>query len=75
MTHARPNKIINLISALLVLLAGFYVVLFMPLTLSPMARVIIAVFLVVYFLFRLKLYKRKYKSIDEVKDGINGADS
>ncbi len=60
MSGPRPEKIINLASAILVLIAGFYVIFFMPINLSPATKGIIGLLLVIYFLFRLKYFKRRY---------------
>jgi len=65
MDKMRPQKIVNLLSAVFVLLAGFYIIIFMPVGLPGMARLIIGILLVVYFLFRIKYYQRKYRSIDK----------
>lgn len=60
MTNLRPEKIINIISALLVLVGGFYVIIFMPIQISPVIRVLIGFLLVVYFLIRLRHFKKRY---------------
>jgi uncharacterized membrane protein HdeD (DUF308 family) len=60
MSSLRPEKIVNLLSAILVLIAGFYVIFFMPITLSPAAKVIIGLLLLVYFSFRMRYFKKKY---------------
>jgi len=60
MTNLRPEKIINIISALLVLVGGFYVIIFMPIQISPVTRVLIGFLLVVYFLIRLRHFKKRY---------------
>lgn len=64
MDKMRPQKIVNLLSAVLVLVAGFYIVIFMPVGLSPIARVIIGLLLIVYFMFRIRYYQRKYNQSD-----------
>jgi len=60
MANSRPEKVVNILSAFLVLVAGFYVILFLPISISPLARIIIGVLLVGYFLVRLRLYRKKY---------------
>ena len=60
MSKLRPEKIINLVSAVLVLAAGFYVIFFMPINLSPAAKGIIGLLLVVYFLIRFRHFKKRY---------------
>lgn len=65
MNESRPQKIVNLLSALLVLLAGFYVIIFLPLRVSPAARVIFGILLVIYFLVRLRYFKKRYGGTKE----------
>jgi hypothetical protein len=65
MAYSRSQRIVNLLSAIMVLLAGFYVIIFLPLRISPLARIIIGIFLILYFLLRLKLYMNKYKETRE----------
>jgi hypothetical protein len=60
MDESRPQKIVNLLSALLVLLAGFYVIIFLPLRISPAARVIFGILLIVYFLLRMRYFRKRY---------------
>ncbi|SYZ74135.1 hypothetical protein TRIP_C60405 [Candidatus Zixiibacteriota bacterium] len=57
---SRPELAVNLISAILVLLVGFYAILFVPLAISTMMKVLIGGLLILYFLFRMKLFLRKY---------------
>jgi len=65
MIRSRTDRILNMVSSTLVLLAGFYVVIFMPLRLPGIVRVIIGVLLVVYFLWRIKYaYGSKIKTED-----------
>jgi len=63
--NSRPEKIVNLLSAVLVLLAGFYAIIFLPLRISDTARVLIAIALILYFLIRLRVYRRKYGNADD----------
>jgi len=42
------------VTSTLVLLAGFYLIIFIPLGLSGLLRVIIGILLVVYFLWRIR---------------------
>ncbi len=65
MKYSRSQKILNLASAILVLLGGFYIILFMPTMLSGPVRVIIGILLVIYFLMRLKQFSRRYEVKDE----------
>jgi len=60
MDNMQAQRIVNLLSAILVLLAGFYVIIFLPLHISGIARALIGVLLVVYFLFRLRYYTKRY---------------
>jgi len=60
MSSLRPEKIINMLSAVLVLIAGFYVIFFMPISLSPAAKAIIGVLLVLYFMIRMRHFRKKY---------------
>ena len=71
MLNLRPEKIINLVSAVFVLVAGFYVIFFMPINLSPMAKGIIGLFLVIYFLIRFRHFKRRYGADKNRPDGDN----
>lgn len=60
MIRTRTDKILNLVSSTLVLLVGFYVVIFIPLRFSIMAKIIIGFLLVIYFLWRVKyIYGKK----------------
>jgi uncharacterized membrane protein HdeD (DUF308 family) len=59
--NARPEKIVNLLSAILVLVAGFYVIIFMPLQISPLAKILIGALIVIYFLLRLWYFFKKSK--------------
>lgn len=54
MIRSRTDRILNFASSTLVLLAGFYVIIFLPLRLSGLFRVIIGVLLVIYFLWRIR---------------------
>lgn len=65
MANSRPEKIVNLLSAMIVMVAGLYVIIFMPIALSPAIRFLIGILLTIYFLFRLKLYFRRFKNRDE----------
>ena len=70
MDNMRAQKIVNLLSAILVLSAGFYVIIFLPLHISGTARALIGVLLVVYFLFRLRYYTKRYGSDSEKIDQV-----
>lgn len=65
---ARPQKIINMLTAILVLVAGIYVVVFLPLPISPLARVLIGVLILVYFLWRVRFFVRHYGSAKSETD-------
>lgn len=59
---------VNLLSAVIVLVGGFYIILFMPIALSPLARIAIGFLLVVYFLWRLNYYVKN--SSERKKDPL-----
>ena len=65
MIKSRTDKIINLISSTLVLLAGFYVLIFIPLKIPGLTRVILGVLLVLYFLWRVKYVYKKQKGTED----------
>ena len=66
MNDSRPQKIVNILSAIIVLVAGFYVLFFMPAVgISPAAKTIIGILLVMYFLFRIRYFSRKYGRDDK----------
>ena len=58
MFKSRGQKMVNLLSAVIVLVGGFYIILFMPIALAPLTRIAIGALLVIYFLWRLKYYVR-----------------
>ncbi|MFH2035743.1 MAG: hypothetical protein ABIJ45_05015 [Candidatus Zixiibacteriota bacterium] len=62
MRYTKTQKILNLMTATMVLIGGFYIIIFMPTALSGLARVIIGIVLVAYFLFRVKYSTRKAES-------------
>lgn len=65
MIRSRTDKILNLLSSTMVLLAGFYVLIFIPLRIPGFTRVILGVLLVIYFLWRVKyVYKGQKKTED-----------
>lgn len=73
MIRSRTDRILNFVSSTLVLLAGFYVLIFLPLRLSGLVRVVIGVSLVVYFLWRIRYaYKSKSKTEDVLRRGDSG---
>jgi len=55
---SQGQRLVNLLSAIVVLVGGFYIIIFMPFALSPTVRIIIGVFLILYFLLRLNYYVR-----------------
>jgi hypothetical protein len=65
MMNTRPERIVNLISAILVLVVGFYAIIFLPLQISPAYRIFIGALLVIYFLVRLKYYFRKVRESEK----------
>ncbi|PKK82743.1 MAG: hypothetical protein CVT49_12125 [candidate division Zixibacteria bacterium HGW-Zixibacteria-1] len=66
MDYSRPQKIVNILSAIIVLIAGFYVLFFMPAVgISPMGKGAIGILLILYFLFRMRYYYRRYKRHDD----------
>jgi hypothetical protein len=68
MFRSRGQKIVNLLSAIIVLIGGFYIIFFMPIALSLLTRLIIGVLLVIYFLWRLNYFIRN--SSEKVKDPL-----
>ncbi len=58
MFKSRGQKLVNLLSAVIVLVGGFYIILFMPIPISPLARIVIGILLVIYFLWRFNYYVR-----------------
>jgi chromate transport protein ChrA len=61
---SRPEKIVNLLSAILVLVAGFYAIFFLPVKISPAARILLALALILYFLIRIRYYIRQSRRAD-----------
>ena len=72
MIRSRTDRILNMVSSTLVLLAGFYVIVFMPLRLPGLVRVIIGVLLVIYFLWR---FRYAYGSKAKTEDVLGRVDS
>lgn len=65
MIRSRIDRILNFVSSTLVLLAGFYVIIFLPLRLSGLVRVVVGILLVIYFLWRIRYaYGSKAKTED-----------
>jgi len=59
MNDSRPQKIVNFLSAIIVLVAGFYVLFFMPLVgISAAAKTVIGILLILYFLIRMRYFSR-----------------
>jgi len=71
--NSRPEKIVNLLSAVLVLFAGSYVIIFLPLRISVTMRILIGLLLIIYFLIRIRVYLKKYPAGKE-KDVIDRYD-
>lgn len=61
MIKSRAERIVNLLSAVLVLVAGFYIIVFMATGLSVTVRIIIGVLLGFYFIWRIKYYLKGQK--------------
>ncbi|HDL03361.1 MAG TPA: hypothetical protein ENH25_04430 [candidate division Zixibacteria bacterium] len=62
MNDSRPQKIVNFLSAIIVLVAGFYVLFFMPLVgISAAAKTVIGILLILYFLIRMRYFSRRYR--------------
>jgi len=72
MIRSRTDRILNTVSSTLVLLAGFYVIIFMPLRLPGLVRVIIGFLLVIYFLWRIRY---AYRSKTKTEDVLGRSDS
>lgn len=68
MFKSRGQKLVNLLSALIVLVGGFYIILFMPVALPAATRIVIGVLLTVYFLWRLNYYVKN--NPDKGKDPL-----
>jgi hypothetical protein len=64
MDNSRPQRIINLLSAILVLVAGFYIIIFLPTGFSGGVRILIGMLLVIYFLLRVKSFVKRYDRAD-----------
>ncbi len=61
MFRSRAERIVNLMSAILVLIGGLYVLIFMPVNLPIGVRIVFGFLLLVYFVWRLRYYKKKIK--------------
>ncbi len=61
MFRSRAERIVNLMSAILVLIGGLYVLIFMPVNLPIGVRIAVGFLLLVYFVWRLRYYKKKIK--------------
>ncbi len=68
MFKSRTERIINLLSAVLVLTAGFYIIVFMSTGLSVTVRIIIGVLLGFYFIWRIKYYLRGPKGRESLTE-------
>ncbi len=67
MIRSRTDRILNFVSSTLVLLAGFYVIIFLPIRLSILVRIIIGFLLIIYFLWRIRYaYGGKIKAEEDV---------
>jgi uncharacterized protein (UPF0333 family) len=65
---SRPEKIVNLLSAILVLAAGTYAIFFLPHDISPAARALLAAVLILYFSLRIRYYLKRSRESDKSVD-------
>jgi len=65
MTEPRSTQIVSLISAAIVFVAGIYVIFFMPFEITPTARVLLALVLIVYLIFRIQYLRKHIKKSHE----------
>jgi hypothetical protein len=73
--RTNPVGIVNLVSAFLVLIAGFYALIFLPVPLSGVGRIVIGTLLVLYFLWRLKHYSWRYgKRSESMSESLTDQD-
>lgn len=69
MNNSRPQKIVNILSAIIVLIAGFYILFFMPdVGMSPTAKMVIGILLILYFLFRMRYYSKRYNRREDTSE-------
>ena len=69
MNNSRPQKIVNILSAIIVLIAGFYILFFMPdVGMSPTAKMAIGILLILYFLFRMRYYSKRYNRREDTSE-------
>jgi hypothetical protein len=62
------SKLVGLITAVLVLVGGFYIIIFLPSGLSLLARLIIGLLIILYFMLRIKMiFTRKAGENDDAR--------
>lgn len=65
MIESRASYIVSMVSAALVLIAGIYVVFFLPFDLTPAIRLLISVLLALYLFIRIQYLRKQFKKRDE----------
>jgi len=65
MVESRASYIVSMVSAALVLVAGIYVVFFMPFELTPTIRLLISILLALYLFIRIQYLRKQFKKRDE----------
>ncbi len=60
--YSRTERIVNLFSAILVLIAGFYAIFFIPMRISTGLRIFLGILIIIYFFFRIRYYLRRVRS-------------
>lgn len=65
MMESRASYIVSMVSAALVLIAGIYVVFFMPFELTPTIRLLISILLALYLFIRIQYLRKQFKKRDE----------
>lgn len=65
MMESRASYIVSMVSAALVLVAGIYVVFFMPFELTPTSRFLISILLALYLFIRIQYLRKQFKKRDE----------
>jgi hypothetical protein len=62
MLKSPAEKILNLSTAILVLVAGLYIIIFLPVSLSLPVRIVMGILLLLYFSWRINYYVRQTRS-------------
>jgi hypothetical protein len=66
--RVSQSKLVGLITAVLVLIGGFYILIFLPSGLSLLARLIIGLLIILYFMLRMKMiFTRKTGKGDDAR--------